>query len=263
MTRERERDDRHPDRDGVIARRSRTRSREASSDPITPSSSRQNAVIVSVLIALALQVAFLGALLAINRVTMEPIRETLSPVVRWHEREEPAPRPTEPEEPLPLEAAPQRVEDAPPELELEAPMIEPLDLPPLPATAVDVRVPVRVDLDPRPPVSRTPIRAEATGGVYAVGEVDRGPRARPGNRKPDYSLIARRRGWEGTVTLELWIDTDGSVYRVDVLETSGRDVFQDAAVEAARVWRFEPAERGGRPVRCRMRQVIHFSLEER
>ena len=78
---------------------------------------------------------------------------------------------------------------------------------------------------------------------------------------PPYPDIARRRGWEGAVRLHLAIGADGSVLRVDVTESSGRTVLDDAAVECARAWRLEPELRDGRAVESALDYVVKFRLE--
>lgn len=61
------------------------------------------------------------------------------------------------------------------------------------------------------------------------------------NVPPDYPAIARRRGWQGTATLRIRCDAAGHVTDVHLLQSSGHDVLDRAAIEAVRAWRF----RGG------------------
>ena len=65
-------------------------------------------------------------------------------------------------------------------------------------------------------------------------------------------------GASGTaeVVLELVVSTKGEV--TDVRATSGAPPFTDAAVRAAKRWRFEPALQDGRPVAGVVQQVISF-----
>ena len=57
---------------------------------------------------------------------------------------------------------------------------------------------------------------------------------------PNYPLMARRRGQEGHVTLELFIDQDGSPSEVLIKESSGHQLLDQAALSAAKKWRFRP-----------------------
>jgi TonB family protein len=65
-------------------------------------------------------------------------------------------------------------------------------------------------------------------------------------------------GASGTaeVVLELVVSTKGEV--TDVRATSGAPPFTDAAVRAAKRWRFEPARRGGEPIATRILFQVRF-----
>jgi protein TonB len=78
---------------------------------------------------------------------------------------------------------------------------------------------------------------------------------------PVYPAAARREGQEGTVHLRLEIKPDGRVGKVDVVTSSGFQLLDDAAVAAARKWRYEPAREDGRPVAEWRRVAVVFRLE--
>jgi len=77
---------------------------------------------------------------------------------------------------------------------------------------------------------------------------------------PNYPLVARRMGREGKVLLRLTLDERGKLLHVDVLENPGYG-FADAAVEAVRKSRFQPARINERPVASRVRLSIRFALQ--
>jgi protein TonB len=52
------------------------------------------------------------------------------------------------------------------------------------------------------------------------------------SRRLDYPAIARRKGWQGTVTLRLLIEPDGRISRLQVDRTSGYAALDQAAVES-------------------------------
>ncbi len=79
--------------------------------------------------------------------------------------------------------------------------------------------------------------------------------------EPDYPEQARKNGVEGKVILQAVIDDDGSVSEVEVLNSTD-DVFNDAAVDAVRQWRWEPATSDGDPVSVYFTIVVQFSLNE-
>ena len=55
------------------------------------------------------------------------------------------------------------------------------------------------------------------------------------SRRLDYPAIARRKGWQVTVTLRLLIEPDGRISRLQVDRTSGYPVLDRAAVESLRL----------------------------
>lgn len=94
----------------------------------------------------------------------------------------------------------------------------------------------------------------------AMGRVAAAPRA--DNPKPVYPAYARRRGIEGRVVLRLDVTAEGSVDDVLVVESSGHDSLDQAAVTAVRLWHFHPAERDGAPVPSLLQVPIVFGLTE-
>lgn len=82
------------------------------------------------------------------------------------------------------------------------------------------------------------------------------------NPKPHYPSLARKRGWEGTVTLLVEVDTDGNPVSVEVKGSSGHSVLDHCAVAAVRQWRFKPAQRGGQAVAASVEVPIRFDLKE-
>src|SRR5215470_7435622 len=65
---------------------------------------------------------------------------------------------------------------------------------------------------------------------------------------PAYPEVARHNGWEGTVTLRLELLADGTVGDVQVGRSSGHDVLDTAAQEAAKTWKHMPPTQEGTPV---------------
>jgi protein TonB len=85
------------------------------------------------------------------------------------------------------------------------------------------------------------------------------PRSRP---KPRYPRLAQRQGLEGFVTLRLRIDAAGRVTDAVVVKAEPPDVFDDAALQTARRYRFSPARRGGEAVESTLQQTIRFELQQ-
>ncbi|MCE1205254.1 MAG: TonB family protein [Holophagaceae bacterium] len=75
---------------------------------------------------------------------------------------------------------------------------------------------------------------------------------------PIYPDFARHARIQGPVVLMMTVDEQGRPIQVQVLE--GHPVFHEAAKQAARQWRFEPARMNGQPVSAAFRLTLKFSL---
>jgi protein TonB len=95
--------------------------------------------------------------------------------------------------------------------------------------------------------------------VMSEGAVDAPPKAVE-RSQPTYPPRARAEGVEGSVTVSLLVAADGSVEQAKVVRAEPAGVFDAAALEAVRAWRFEPATYSGKPVKVWARQVVRFAL---
>ena len=77
---------------------------------------------------------------------------------------------------------------------------------------------------------------------------------------PDYPPAASAARVGGSVSVEVTVNEEGSV--VDAVGMGGRSLLRDAAVKAARRWRFRPVVESGRPVRFRGIFTFHFVVKE-
>ncbi|TAK08863.1 MAG: energy transducer TonB, partial [Rhizorhabdus sp.] len=80
-------------------------------------------------------------------------------------------------------------------------------------------------------------------------------------RPPRYPLESRRRKEQGTVLLRLLIGTDGRVAQISIAQSSGFERLDQAALQAARSWRWQPMIRDGQPVEVRGVMPIPFVLQ--
>jgi periplasmic protein TonB len=79
--------------------------------------------------------------------------------------------------------------------------------------------------------------------------------------RPKYPPIARARGVEGLVVVEVIIDHEGHVESDSVQVKQSASAFDAAATEAVRQWRFRPARNAaGRTVRVILEVPIRFQL---
>lgn len=80
--------------------------------------------------------------------------------------------------------------------------------------------------------------------------------------KPEYPLLARQNGWEGTVTLHVEMLADGTVGEVEIAKSSGYPVLDTAAQEAAKKWKHQPATQNGTPITQRVSLNVNFTLDD-
>jgi protein TonB len=81
------------------------------------------------------------------------------------------------------------------------------------------------------------------------------------NRPPAYQALARRRGWEGTVVLEVDVDGDGRVQAVRIQTSSSYALLDREALDAVGKWRFTPGSRNGTAVESKVLVPVHFMLQ--
>jgi protein TonB len=79
--------------------------------------------------------------------------------------------------------------------------------------------------------------------------------------RPSYPSSARRLGVQGTTLLRVHVLEDGRVGDVDVEQTAGHPDLDQAAADAVRRWRFEPARRGEQAVAMWVRLPVEFRLK--
>ena len=81
------------------------------------------------------------------------------------------------------------------------------------------------------------------------------------NPKPSYPSLSRRLGEEGTVRLNILVNPDGSVARLELAKSSGYPRLDRSAIDTVQSsWKFEPARQGGMPVAAWVIVPIQFTL---
>ena len=117
-------------------------------------------------------------------------------------------------------------------------------------------VAVPVAQSPAPPPPESPPQAMAVNPAVDAGTLERLRYV-----APEYPLKARDNGTSGWVDLAFDVEPDGSVTHVAVLSSDPKNVFDTAAIEALRKWRYRPVQRDGHPVEQPARQRIRFTLK--
>lgn len=81
------------------------------------------------------------------------------------------------------------------------------------------------------------------------------------NPRPPYPPLSKRLGEEGVVRLNILVNPDGSVARLEVAKSSGYPRLDEAAMKTVQSsWKFEPARQDGKPVAAWVVVPILFTL---
>lgn len=80
------------------------------------------------------------------------------------------------------------------------------------------------------------------------------------NPAPEYPSSARRMGETGRVILRVQVTASGLPSQVLILNSSGVDSLDEAALEAVQRWKFVPAKQGETPVAAWVNVPIQFTL---
>jgi protein TonB len=120
---------------------------------------------------------------------------------------------------------------------------------------------VKVDMQPKAPVTTAKVPATSKGVTEAAGRVHLSPGAaeivsRP--VEPNYPLLAKQMKVQGAVVLQALIGRDGNIQDLNIL--SGPAILSTAAREAVKQWRFKPYLQSGQAVETEARITVNFTI---
>lgn len=221
---------------------------------------------------LASVVAHQPPVLPVQLVTLdvaEPPRDVAPAPPPPRERAAPVRRP----EPPRLKAAPPKVEEPapPPVAEAPTPAAEVAPAPTTVATLPAISEPAPVPGPPAPATTSGPtISLPPSAPVVAAkppaptpDAVTQTARPQGGYQvRPAYPSAPRRLGIQGTTMLRVHILADGRIGDVRVEQSAGHPDLDQAAMEAVRRWRFEPARRGADAVAMWVLLPVEFRLTQ-
>lgn len=95
-----------------------------------------------------------------------------------------------------------------------------------------------------------------TWGTYTSLDLDRIP-SRLSQKRPGYPAALVEKGIEGSVTVGFIVDPVGNILNLRVLSSTDRE-FEQAALDAVKLWRFGPGKKGGRFVATNVSVVLKF-----
>ncbi len=77
-----------------------------------------------------------------------------------------------------------------------------------------------------------------------------------------YPRWALRQGWEGRVSIAIEVRKDGTVGRMKVMQSSGHQILDNAAVKAVHSWKFHPTMKNGQPIVDCVQIPVTFKISE-
>jgi protein TonB len=80
---------------------------------------------------------------------------------------------------------------------------------------------------------------------------------------PDYPQAAVRQGIEGFAEVRFTVTAKGTVSDVSIVESTPPDIFDRAAIDAVRRWRYEPRTVDGQPTETQLQVKLQFKLDSR
>jgi len=103
------------------------------------------------------------------------------------------------------------------------------------------------------------VEGGVAGGVYgALPQGATAPRPSRGNPQPKYPRDARKAGKTGLVRLKVIVTADGHLDDIQLVD--GETPFADAALQAVRKWRYQPAKLEGETIAVRRVIEVYFKL---
>jgi protein TonB len=176
-----------------------------------------------------------------------PVTVTVTLIESEVETPQPVSRPSQPRpvvesRPPPVLAAEQPLPTPAPQ-----PVVETPDPQPEPAT--EALPPAQANPGPEPAPEPAPPLTPPRRADYRT------------NPKPSYPSLSRRLGEAGTVRLNILVNPDGSVARLELVQSSGYPRLDQSAMETVQSsWKFEPARQDGQPVSAWVIVPIQFTL---
>lgn len=128
------------------------------------------------------------------------------------------------------------LDEPPPEVQFEEPVVPPAEIPMSPSENA---------------IAATPAQSAPAQDLKASNRVE-----------PIYPSASRRAGEEGTVRLRVLVDQNGRPRDVNVTQGSGFARLDAAAIEAVRKWRFVAATDGANKIQAWTQVAITFRLTD-
>lgn len=145
------------------------------------------------------------------------------------------------------------------------PLAPPAAMAPPPPVPLEAGTNAKTAMAPLPPLPPAPTSEAGIAPAAAQGSVT--PKARVGDANhtpaPKYPAEALAQRIGGKMVLAIDIDATGKPIEVEVVQSEPAGVFDQATVDAAMQWRFQPEIKDGKPVSSRVRVPVEFRAKKR
>lgn len=81
------------------------------------------------------------------------------------------------------------------------------------------------------------------------------------NPHPPYPMLARKKGWQGSLTLEVYVNKLGIVEEVEINKSSGHSILDNTSKKTIKEWKFRPAVKNGVTTGDKLYIPIRFVLD--
>lgn len=138
-----------------------------------------------------------------------------------------------------------------------------------PNTDLSALAPQQVSTKPQDTGNKAPVEAQASlyesaqtlaNETQEAAPLVKTPLFKTPPTPPPYPIMARRRGQEGFVLLEVWLDEQGRQTRLAIKKSSGNQSLDTSAMTSVQQWSFQPHSIDGLSVASRVHIPIRFRL---
>ena len=166
----------------------------------------------------------------------------------------------EPKMAPPPKAEPEPVKPQPaPKKPVQKPQRKPIQKTPPPVAKAAAAAPV---VAPSKAVSQKTASGSPAKTAEATTQLPSADAAGLNNKAPVYPMLSRKRKEQGTVWLLLLVSKDGVVTELKLKKTSGFARLDQAALQAVKKWKFQPARKQGQPIDYWYELPLKFSLQQ-
>lgn len=129
------------------------------------------------------------------------------------------------------------------------------------AAPEDKPVAKNIETQSKPSSDQPPQVAPAAAGVNSKPELVSRPTFATRPSPLQYPSLAKRRGIEGLVKVEVWVDPNGKQVKHVLVESSGAQVLDQAALDTIKRWHFSSHIVNGQAIAHRVQIPVRFQLD--